>query len=85
MIRIFKALGLTLVAVCALGAVMPSGASAAEFTAASTATTNVHEGGTTTGTDLETPVFTVAGEATASNSPGAWGSYSREISRNQVP
>jgi hypothetical protein len=63
MIRIFKALGLTLVAVCALGAVMASGASAAEFTAFNTAN-STHEGGTSTGTDLETPVFTVAGEAT---------------------
>ena len=62
MIRIFKALGLTFVAVCALGAVMASGASAAEFTAFNT-TTAQHEGGTSTGTDLSTPVFTVTGNA----------------------
>ncbi len=60
--RVFKAFGLTLVAVCALGAVMASGASAAEFTAFNT-TTNLHEGGTAKGTDLSEPAFTVNSEA----------------------
>jgi hypothetical protein len=62
MIRIVKALGLTLVAVYALGAVMASGATAAEFTSFNT-NTLLHEGGTVVGTDLEEMVVTVAGEA----------------------
>jgi hypothetical protein len=62
MTRIHKALGLTLAVVCALGAVMAAGASAAELTGFNT-TTGLHEGGTVKGTDLEEPVFTVSSQA----------------------
>jgi hypothetical protein len=62
MTYIHKTLGLAVLAVCALGAVLASGASAAEFTAFNT-NGGLHEGGTSTGTDLAEPAFSPEGGA----------------------